>query len=152
MSTAVPGQAEAQAYYRRMAEKLGMDPQVQRMAGAATAMYGDALKEAAAKMKDMKGYPVRSTLTITMGAVLSPDARTLYVSNGRGRSVSVIDVATRTLARTIPDVGVRPWGIGVSADGRTVYTANGPGGDVSIVDAGSGPGHARLRAAGRPGR
>ena len=72
MSTAVPGQAEMQAYYRRMADKLGMDPQLQRTAGAAMAMYGDGIKELAAKMKDMKGYPVRSTLTIQMGAVLSP--------------------------------------------------------------------------------
>lgn len=73
MSTAVPGQAEAQAYYKQLAAKLGMDPQLKRAAGAAMAMYGDAMKEIAAKMKDMKGYPVRSTLTIQLGAVLTPE-------------------------------------------------------------------------------
>lgn len=72
LSTAVPGQAEVQAYYKRMAEKLGLDPQVQRAAGAAMAQYGDAMKQIAVKLKDLKGYPVRSTLTITMGAVLTP--------------------------------------------------------------------------------
>lgn len=73
LSTAVPGQAEAQAYYKQLAAKLGMDPQLQRAAGAAMAMYGDAMKEIAAKMKDMKGYPVRSTLTVQLGAVLTPE-------------------------------------------------------------------------------
>lgn len=73
MSTAVPGQAEVQAYYKQFAVKMGLDPQVQRAAGAAMAMYGDAIREAAAKMKDMKGVPVRSTLTITLGDVLTPE-------------------------------------------------------------------------------
>jgi YVTN family beta-propeller protein len=73
-----------------------------------------------------------------MGAVLSPDGRHVFVSNGRAKSIAVIDVSTRRVARVIEDVGTRPWGIGVSPDGRKIYTANGPSGDVSIVDVASG--------------
>ncbi len=46
-----------------------------------------------------------------MGAALSPDGKQLYVSNGRGESIAVIDVASRKLARLIDGVGARPWGI-----------------------------------------
>jgi YVTN family beta-propeller protein len=85
-----------------------------------------------------------------MGAVLAPDGKLLFVSNGRAKSISVIDVATRQLARVIEDVGMRPWGIGVSHDGRKVYTANGPSGDVSIVDAASGAVERRVDVGGSP--
>jgi YVTN family beta-propeller protein len=73
-----------------------------------------------------------------MGAVLSPDGKQLYVSNGRNESVAVVDVASRKVVRMIDDVGARPWGIAVSADGRTLYTANGPSNDVSFIDVASG--------------
>jgi YVTN family beta-propeller protein len=85
-----------------------------------------------------------------MGTVLSPDGRQLFVSNGRARSVSVIDVATRRLVRTFADVGARPWGIAVSPDGRNVYTANGPSGDISVIDAVTGRVHRRIELGGSP--
>jgi YVTN family beta-propeller protein len=69
-----------------------------------------------------------------MGAILSPDGKTLFVSNGRGKSVSIIDIATTKVTATIDDVGVRPWGIAVSADGSKLYTANGPSNDLSVID------------------
>jgi YVTN family beta-propeller protein len=85
-----------------------------------------------------------------MGAILSPDGRQLFVSNGRGTSVSVIDVASRSVMRTIADVGTRPWGIGVSPDGAKLYTANGPGGDISIVDVATGTVERRVELGGSP--
>ena len=72
-----------------------------------------------------------------MGAVLSPDAKTLYVTNGRGGTVSVIDVGTEKIVATIANVGVRPWGVAISADGTNLYTANGPSNDVSVIDVAS---------------
>jgi YVTN family beta-propeller protein len=69
-----------------------------------------------------------------MGAVFSPDAKVLYVSNGRGSSVAIIDVASEKVTGTIAKVGVRPWGIAVSPDGQRLYTANGPSNDVSVID------------------
>lgn len=72
-STQLPGQAETAAYYRRWAEKMGMDPQIRTMASSLMAMHGDAVREIAAKMKDLKGVAVRSTMTMDMDAGLTPE-------------------------------------------------------------------------------
>ena len=64
----------------------------------------------------------------------SPDGKRVYISNGRGGTVSVIDVATDSVLASVP-VGQRPWGVAVTPDGRKLYTANGPSNDVSVVDA-----------------
>ena len=85
-----------------------------------------------------------------MGSVLAPDGRYVFVSNGRGGSVAVIDVASRKVVRMIDDVGDRPWGIGVSPDGRNVYTANGPSDDVSVIDVETGRVERRIKVGGRP--
>jgi YVTN family beta-propeller protein len=85
-----------------------------------------------------------------MGAVLSPDGRKLYVSLGRAKSVAVVDVAGRTVDRSIEGVGTRPWGIGVSADGRKLYTANGPSGDVSVIDVATGKVDKQIATGGSP--
>jgi len=68
-----------------------------------------------------------------MGSAASPDGKRIYVSNGRGGTVSVIDVTTDSVIATVP-VGKRPWGIALTPDGRKLYTANGPSNDVSVVD------------------
>jgi YVTN family beta-propeller protein len=85
-----------------------------------------------------------------MGLVLSPDGRTLYVTNGRAKSISVIDVASLSVTGTYDDIGARPWGIGISADGKTLYTANGSSGDVSVVDAATGKVVHRIAVGGSP--
>jgi hypothetical protein len=71
LSSAVPGQEEVMAFQKRLALKLGMDPSVQRMGQMMTAQYGDGLRELGEKMKDLKGYPVRTIMTV--GALLSPE-------------------------------------------------------------------------------
>jgi YVTN family beta-propeller protein len=71
-----------------------------------------------------------------MGVVVSPDDKRVYVANGRGGTVSVIDAATNTVTSTVA-VGQRPWGIGITSDGRKLYTANGPSNDVTVIDAAS---------------
>lgn len=75
LSAQVPGQAELTAFYRRYAEKMGFDPQARNQFAGLMAQYGDALKQAAEKLKDLKGYPVRSTVTLTLGAELTPEQR-----------------------------------------------------------------------------
>jgi hypothetical protein len=72
-STQVPGQAEVTAYYRRWAEKMGIDPQLQAMVSGFMATHGDAVREMAAKMKDLKGVAVRSTMTMEMGGGVTPE-------------------------------------------------------------------------------
>jgi YVTN family beta-propeller protein len=67
--------------------------------------------------------------------VFSPDGGKLYVSCGRGGSVSVVDVAERKQVASIDGVGDRPWGIGLHPDGKRLYVANGPMSfDVSVID------------------
>ncbi len=85
-----------------------------------------------------------------MGVVLSPDGKHAYVSNGRGTSVAVIDVAGRKLDRMIEDVGTRPWGIAVSGDGKKLFTANGPSDDVSIIDVATGKVRKKIKVTGLP--
>ena len=68
-----------------------------------------------------------------MGVAVSRDGDRVYVSNGRGGTVSVIDAARDSVLNTV-QVGVRPWGIGLSSNGRWLYSANGPGNDVSVID------------------
>ncbi len=69
-----------------------------------------------------------------MGLALAADGKRLYVANGRGGTVSVVDTAARRVVDTITAVGARPWGLALSRDGRTLYTANGSSNDVSVID------------------
>jgi YVTN family beta-propeller protein len=85
-----------------------------------------------------------------MGLALSPDGRELFVSLGRAKSIAVIGTSTRTVTRTIDDVGIRPWGIALTSDGRTLYSANGPSGDVSVVDVAIGKTTSRIAVGGSP--
>ena len=85
-----------------------------------------------------------------MGLALTADGKELFVSLGRAGSVAVIDVATRKIARTIPGVGTRPWGIGFSLDGKKLYTANGPSGDISVVDVATGKVDRKIATGGSP--
>jgi YVTN family beta-propeller protein len=68
-----------------------------------------------------------------MGLALSPDAKHLYASTGRGKKVFVVDTTTNQATGSF-EVGSRPWGIAVSPDGKTLLTANGPSNDVSVID------------------
>ena len=72
-----------------------------------------------------------------MGVVVSPDSRRIFVANGRGNNVSVIDATSYRLLKLI-GVGGRPWGIAITPDGKKIYTANGLSNDVSVIDAEKG--------------
>jgi YVTN family beta-propeller protein len=73
-------------------------------------------------------------VSFPMGLAISADARTLFVANGRGRTISKIDLGAARVLGSV-EVGPRPWGIALAPDGRRLYTANGPSNDVSVVDA-----------------
>jgi YVTN family beta-propeller protein len=67
---------------------------------------------------------------------MRPDGKAVYVSNGRGASVSVIDTATNKVTATI-EVGQRPWNMAITPDGAKLYVANGRSGTVSAIDTAS---------------
>ena len=92
---------------------------------------------------DMNARKTLKTITMPegskpMGLAVAPDGQRVYVSNGRGGTLSVLDVATDSILSTTK-VGTRPWGVGVTKDGKKLYTANGPGNDVSVIDASTMP-------------
>jgi YVTN family beta-propeller protein len=84
------------------------------------------------------------------GAALSPDGKQLYVTTGRGGSLAIVDVATRTQVRSIDGTGDRTGGVVTSADGAFVYTANGTSHDVSIVNLATGNVDQRITTGGLP--
>ena len=93
--------------------------------------------------------PVSGAAWKPMGVVMSQDGATLFVTMGRGRMLTLFDVASQRETAAI-DVGERPWGLALSPDGRTAYTANGQSNDVSIVDVAARQVVARVQTGDRP--
>jgi hypothetical protein len=60
-----PGQDELQDFHRRFAEKIGMDPELERSAtGMVQKLYGGGMRKMAEEMKKLEGVPILSTLSI----------------------------------------------------------------------------------------
>ncbi len=57
------------------------------------------------------------------GLAVSPDGRMLYAALGIRNAISVIDLATESVAKTMP-VGVCPYHVLLSPDGKTLYVSN----------------------------
>jgi len=70
----LPGQGETLAFYKRFAEEMGVDAQLQQAAGMMR-QYAAAFQHAGEKMKDLKGYPVHSVTTLELGAQLTPEQK-----------------------------------------------------------------------------
>ncbi|HET7553235.1 MAG TPA: cytochrome D1 domain-containing protein [Gemmatimonadaceae bacterium] len=102
--------------------------------------YVPAELDSAVMVVDAKAHKVLKKIQIPgagakpMGSAISPNGKFVYITNGRGKTVSVIDTGVDSVVATF-EVGERPWGVGVSPDGRRIYTANGPGGTISVIDA-----------------
>jgi PQQ-dependent catabolism-associated beta-propeller protein len=74
--------------------------------------------------------------SLPMGLALAPDNKTLYVANGRAKTVMSINVDSGEIIKSV-EAGQRPWGITLSPDGSKLFTANGPSNDVSVIDVAS---------------
>jgi hyaluronoglucosaminidase len=68
-------------------------------------------------------------------AVVTPDGRTLYVTNSADGTVTPIDVATGKAGEVI-QVGTGPEGLAVTPDGRTLYVADSQDNSVTPVKLG----------------
>ena len=71
--------------------------------------------DGAVSVVDVASATVIATISLpkgsrSMGVVVSPDDRRLYVSNGRARTISVVDLETLEVQASV-EVGERPWGL-----------------------------------------
>jgi YVTN family beta-propeller protein len=80
---------------------------------------------------------------------VAPDNSRVYVSDGRGGTVTVLDSQSYAVQATIK-VGARPWGIVLSPDGKYLFSANGPSNDVSVVDLATNKEVTRIKAGQSP--
>jgi PQQ-dependent catabolism-associated beta-propeller protein len=64
---------------------------------------------------------------------LSPDGKTIYVSNEDEAEASFVDASTGKVLKSVK-VGQEPEGVKVSADGRTLYVTSEVAGMVHVID------------------
>lgn len=83
--------------------------------------------------KVLREFPTGSPKNWSKVVELSPDEKTLYVSNWSGDSVSVIDLATGGLAEVI-GVADTPRGLYAADDGKTLWVASFDGGMLQKLD------------------
>ncbi len=84
---------------------------------------------------DANTYALKNTISVGMmpaEVTFSYDGKTAFVCNGDDNTVSAIDVATKTVTKTIA-VGANPVGAWTGADNRN-YVDNEDGKSVSIID------------------
>lgn len=67
-----------------------------------------------------------------MGTAISDDGKTLYITNGRAGTLSIVDTDGEVI-RTL-SIGKRPWGVAISPDGQRLFAADGPSDEVVVVD------------------
>jgi YVTN family beta-propeller protein len=93
----------------------------------------------------MEGAPIPLPMTnpagvqvnhFPAGVTVSADGRTVWAANSLSNSVSIIDVATRTVR--IAPVGANPYAVALSPDGRSAYVSNWGEASVSVLDAATG--------------
>jgi YVTN family beta-propeller protein len=70
------------------------------------------------------------------GLAISADGGTLFVANNLDDSVSIVDLATRSVKAIVP-VGHNPYGMLVADNGRDLYVSNWGEQSVSVVDSGT---------------
>jgi YVTN family beta-propeller protein len=80
---------------------------------------------------------------------VTPDGRTLYVSNEDTAQTSVVDLATGVVRKTI-DVGREPEGVAVRPDGRFVYVTSEASNEVDVIDTSRGEVVTRIATKARP--
>jgi hypothetical protein len=79
MSTGFTESAEVQKFYKAYAAKMGLDPSssqdVSQRAKALFSQYKGIWTEVAAKMQNVKGYPVKSSFTLALGGAQCKDSK-----------------------------------------------------------------------------
>lgn len=82
---------------------------------------------------------------------ISPDGKTVYVSNEDAGEASFVDAASGRKLRSVK-VGAEPEGVKVSADGKTLYVTSEVASLVSVIDTASGKVVKNVKVGKRPRR
>jgi PQQ-dependent catabolism-associated beta-propeller protein len=82
---------------------------------------------------------------------LSPDGKTIYVSNEDEGAVSFVDASTGKVLKSVK-VGEEPEGVKVSADGKTLYVTSEVASLVHVIDIASGAIVRNVKVGKRPRR
>lgn len=75
-----------------------------------------------------------AVLPLCMAAAAQANAYTIFVSNEKDDTVSVVDGASLKLIKTI-DIGHRPRGIIITPDNKTIVVCLGDDGQIAMIDA-----------------
>ena len=122
---------------------LTMEPQGRHEWAKTSRLYVTQSGGRSVSVVDTSSLEVRDTMGVGANpfmAAVSPDLKTLYVSNAFSGEVSVIDVTremgamTNGSVGTIP-VGLAPQGIAVTPDGKKVLVNNSGDLSVTVIDA-----------------
>jgi YVTN family beta-propeller protein len=73
--------------------------------------------------------------TVAQGPLVpavTPDGKTLYVSNEFTNNVTVIATANNTITKTIA-TGLIPIGVAITPSGATAYVSNGANNNISVI-------------------
>jgi hypothetical protein len=108
----IPGTGALDAFHGAFAQRLGMDQSLSKIPAMARQQYGGALRELAAKMKDVRGFAVRTIFTIE-GPEASPGPKRTGANAGKSTPPpeaaagvpilrSVTDVLTVSVAKAPP--------------------------------------------------
>jgi|GEM_PF-4383031 len=79
------------------------------------------------------GGTLGCTTTCSFETVDCTGGQSLYVTNVNSNSVSVVDIATKQVTKTIP-VGHSPRGVAISPDGATAYVTNTGDNTLSVIN------------------
>jgi YVTN family beta-propeller protein len=98
-------------------------------------VYGSLVNNDMVAIVDTATQTVQYVATDTgpIGISLTPDQRTLYVTNGDAGTIQEISLRTRKVTRTA-SAGLRPGYLQVSGDGRRGYITRSPGTSVAVYD------------------
>jgi YVTN family beta-propeller protein len=105
--------------------------------------YGRTVVLCFAAVAVITGTSAAAVYRSPVAVAVSPDGKTLYVSDKTAGCVTVIDVAAGKPVRDIPVPG-EPNGLALSADGRTLYVAERKAHAVALIDTATGQITARI--------
>jgi hypothetical protein len=142
----IPGAAERKEFLQKYLAAQGLDPNDPQLQGAMRqllAQYGDQLKELSEQASALKGLPLRTTFTLSVGGEHCGKAKqaTQSAANGSPKDLGLKNLATTAVGSTLSSlfsrhgasstVGAAASQVGENATAAATDAATKPAGDSS---------------------